>query len=82
MLYFEVDHSNFYKPDFSDIWVVNFPIVSFRMINYLNGVCSGRLIKRVGALDKIWGVPQPQQPITIWQPSAITVRECRNMPAV
>ena len=30
----------------------------------------------------IWDVSQSQQPITIWQFSAITVRECRNMLAV
>ena len=30
----------------------------------------------------IWDVSQSQQPITIWQFSEITVRECRNMLAV
>ena len=32
--------------------------------------------------NKIWDVPRPQQPITIWQLSSPTVRKCRNMPAV
>ena len=30
----------------------------------------------------IWDVSQSQQPITVWQLSGITVRECRNMLAV
>ena len=70
------------------------------MINYLSGECSGRLIKRLSALEgrpgspdlefflqeyfknKIWDLPQQQQPITVWQLSATTMTECRNMPAV
>ena len=34
------------------------------------------------AKKMIWDVSQSQQPITIWQFSGITVRECRNMLAV
>ena len=32
--------------------------------------------------NKIWDVPQPQQPVTIQQPSAMIVRESRNMTAI
>ena len=29
---------------------------------------------------KVWDLPQPQQPITIWQLYGTTVGECRSMP--
>ena len=31
---------------------------------------------------KIWDLPQPQQPITIWQLYGTTVGECRSMPGI
>ena len=78
-------------------------VVSFRMINYFNGECPGRLISRDDAFrivskittlnnlriillgknqNKIWNVPQLQQPITIQQLSATIVKEYKNVPAV
>ena len=50
--YFEVDHAKFYKQNFGDFWVINFPI-SCQLQNdqFFGGECPHRLVKHLDALE-------------------------------